>query len=317
MRKENIFQNRIFLHLLFLLSVFLCGCSCDKEKNVSLPNTEIKFLTSSENGIKYKLYISLPEGYHSIESHSHRDSYPVLYLLDPDVEFSLAESIARTLVNYNTINPFIIVGIGYQEQDLAKMDTKTFWDQWDINRARDYVPIEVKTGVDDFEKGDADHAGLATHTGGSEKFKNFIEKEIIPDINRSYRTSNERGLFGHSQGGLFAAWMMLNHPLIFKNYIILSPSLWIEQGQMIQQVFKLSNSAGMKAYFAVGSLEYDSNRSMVDEVKLFYSKLPHSNSFESKLDIIEGENHVSMVPAALTKGLKFLFSEQRLDTRNP
>ena len=111
--------------------------------------------------------------------------------------------------------------------------------------------------------------------------------------------------------------MMLNNPLIFKNYIILSPSLWIEQGQMIRQSFKLSNLAGVKAYFAVGSLEYDSNRSMLDEVKFFYSKLPQNNSFESKLDIIEGENHVSMVPAALTKGLQFLFGYRHLDTRNP
>jgi uncharacterized protein len=253
------------------------------------------------------------------ENHSYRDSYPVLYLLDPDVEFSLAESISRTLVNYNTINPFIIVGIGYQVEDLAKMDPKIFWDQWDINRARDYVPIEVKTGINDLEQGDAAHAGLATYTGGSEKFKNFIEKELIPEVNRSYRTSNEneRALFGHSQGGLFAVWMMLNNPHIFKNYIILSPSLWIEQGQVIKQAFKLSNFAGVKAYFAVGSLEYDSNRSMVDEVKMFYSKLPQSNSFESKLDIIDGENHVSMVPAALTKGLKFIFSDRHLDTRNP
>ena len=77
----------------------------------------------------------------------------MLYLLDPDVDFSLAENIARTLVNYETIKPFIIVGIGYQDQDLSTIDSKIFWDKWILNRARDYIPIQVSAGKEDFEGG--------------------------------------------------------------------------------------------------------------------------------------------------------------------
>lgn len=77
----------------------------------------------------------------------------MLYLLDPDVDFSLAENIARTLVNYNTINPFIIVGIGYLDQDLSTMCSKIFWNKWTENRARDYIPIQVSAGKEDFEGG--------------------------------------------------------------------------------------------------------------------------------------------------------------------
>ena len=62
MIKNNVLQNRILLHSLFWLSLFVSGCSCDKEKSVSLPNTEIKLISSSENGVKYKIYVSLPEG---------------------------------------------------------------------------------------------------------------------------------------------------------------------------------------------------------------------------------------------------------------
>ena len=99
----------------------------------------------------------------------------------------------------------------------------------------------------------------------------------------------------------------LNHPLIFKKHIILGLSLWVEKGQMIKQANKLQSSAKITAYFAVGSKEHDANRSMVDEVKLFYSDLPKNKNFKSKLEIIDDENHVSMIPAALTKGFKFLF----------
>ena len=285
----------------------LCSCSPDHTKQVTIPNTEIKQITA--NNVKYKLFISLPEGYNSKGHHSYRESYPVLYLLDPDVEFGLAANIARTMVNYDNIEPFIIVGIGYQDQDLSTMDSKTFWDKWTKNRARDYIPIQVSAGREDFEGGDHEYKGLASYTGGSQKFKDFIEKELIPYINSSYRTSNERALSGHSLGGLFATWMMLNHPSVFEKYIILGPSLWIEKGQMMKQANKLQSSTKITAYFAVGSKEHDANRSMVDEVKLFYSDLPKNKNFKSKLEIIDDENHVSMVPASLTKGFKFLFGK--------
>ena len=184
-----------------------------------------------------------------------------------------------------------------------------FWDKWTRNRARDYIPIQVSEGKEDFEGGDHEYKGLSIYTGGSEKFKDFIEKKLIPYIDSFYRTSTERVLSGHSQGGLFTTWMMLNYPLVFEKYIILGPSLWVEKGQMISQSHKLNTVVKMKAYFAVGSLEYDANRSMVNEVKLFYAGLPKSDGFKSKMEIIDDENHVSMVPSALTKGFKFLFGK--------
>ena len=289
--------------------VLLCSCSSKYTTQVTIPNTEIKQLTASANNVKYKLFISLPEGYHSKEHHSYRESYPVLYLLDPDVEFGLAENIARTMINYDNIEPFIIVGIGYQDQDLSTMDSKIFWDKWTRNRARDYIPIQVSSGKEDFEGGDHEYKDLARLTGGSAKFKDFIEKELIPYIDKAYRASNERALVGHSQAGLFTTWMMLNHPSIFEKYIILGPSLWVEKSQIIKQSNQLQSSNKITAYFSVGSLEYDARGSMVDNVKLFYSGLPKSKNFKSKLEIIDNENHVSMAPAALTKGFKFLFGK--------
>jgi uncharacterized protein len=274
-----------------------------------LPNTEIRFITSKENNVAYKLFVSLPEGYHTKGHHSYLENYSVLYLLDPDVEFGMAENIARSMVNYDTIRPFIIVGIGYQNQDLTTMNSKEFWEQWTKNRARDYIPIQVKQGKEEFEGGDHEYHGLSQLTGGSSKFKDFIEKELIPHINRTYRASNERALVGHSQAGLFTTWMMLEHPDIFEKYIILSPSLWVEKGKMLEQSSKLQHSNNITAYFAAGSMEHDARGSMVNDLKTFYDSLPKNKGFKSKLEIIEDENHVSMVPIALTKGLKYLFGK--------
>jgi len=289
-------KNIIALLAFFLLS----ACTHRPESQITLPNTEIRSITSQQNNVAYKLFVSLPEGYNTKGHHSYLESYPVVYLLDPDVEFGMAENIARTMVNYATIRPFIIVGIGYQNQDLTTMNSKEFWDQWTKNRARDYIPIQVKQGKEDFEGGDHQYQGLSQITGGSSKFKDFIAKELIPYINQTYRTSNERALAGHSQAGLFTTWMMLEHPDIFEKYIILSPSLWVEKGQILKQSSKLEHSNTITAYFAAGSQEHDARGSMVNDLKTFYDSLPKDNGFKSKLEIIEDENHVSMVPIALT-----------------
>jgi predicted alpha/beta superfamily hydrolase len=296
-------------NIICLISLILSACSYKHNSQITLPNTEIMHITSKENHVAYKLFISLPEGYNSRGHYSYRENYPVLYLLDPDVEFAMLENIARTMVNYDTIRPFIIVGIGYQNEDLTTMKSKEFWEQWTKNRARDYIPFQVEQGKEDFEAGDHEYNGLASHTGGSEKFKDFIEQELIPYINQTYRTSNERVLVGHSQAGLFTTWMMLEHPDIFEKYIILSPSLWVEKGRILKQSSKLKHSNTITAYFAAGSMEHDERGSMVNDLKAFYDSLPKAKGFKSKLEIIEDENHVSMVPIALTKGLKYLFGK--------
>jgi predicted alpha/beta superfamily hydrolase len=298
-------------NIIVLLSFFiLSACTHHRpESQITLPNTEICSITSQQNNVAYRLFISLPEGYRTKGHHSYQENYPVLYLLDPDVEFGMAENIARTMVNYETIRPFIIVGIGYQNQDLTTMKSKEFWDQWTKNRARDYIPIQVEQGKEDFESGDHEYKGLSQLTGGSSKFKDFIAKELIPYINQTYRTSNERALVGHSQAGLFTTWVMLEHPDIFKKYIILSPSLWVEKGQILKQSSTLQHSNTITAYFAAGSMEHDARGSMVNDLKTFYDSLPKDKGFKSKLEIVEDENHVSMVPIALTKGLKYLFGK--------
>lgn len=99
-------------------------------------------------------------------------------------------------------------------------------------------------------------------------------------------------------------WMMLNYPQIFEKYIMPSPSLWIEKGQMMTQFRRLNHSEKVKAYFAVGSLEQDTKGSMVNALELFYTALPKSKLFESKFQIIESENHVSIVPEGFDKRLK-------------
>ena len=102
---------------------------------------------------------------------------------------------------------------------------------------------------------------------------------------------------------------MLENSDIFEKYIILSPSLWVEKGKVLKQSSTLQHSNNITAYFTAGSMEHNARGIMVNDLKTFYDSLPKNKGFKSKLEIIEDKNHVSMVPIALIKGLKYLFGK--------
>ena len=65
---------------------------------------------------------------------------------------------------------------------------------------------------------------------GAADFSNFIEAGLIPYVENNYRATNYRTLIGHSYGGLFTIYTLLNHPYLFSNYLAIDPSLdWDDQ----------------------------------------------------------------------------------------
>jgi tetratricopeptide (TPR) repeat protein len=71
--------------------------------------------------------------------------------------------------------------------------------------------------------------------GEAESFSNFIEKELIPYVENKYPVTNFRTIIGHSYGGLFTIYSLLNHPNLFANYLAIDPSLdWDGQKLLIE-----------------------------------------------------------------------------------
>jgi len=124
-----------------------------------------------------------------------KDAYPVLVLQDPESEFTLAVAAVDMLSDSGRIPPMIVVGIK------------------NTNRTRDMTPSRPAKPF----------GGSA---GGADKFLAFIADELLPTIDRMYRTRPYRVLVGHSLGGLFAVYALMNRPDAFQGYIAISPSLW-------------------------------------------------------------------------------------------
>jgi predicted alpha/beta superfamily hydrolase len=156
----------------------------------------------------FHLFIHVPEDY----AHHNDHSYPVIYLLDANVYFDIVADEMR-----RRGSRAILVGIGYK--DFPMMDSL---------RTRDYtfpaLPLE---------------AGMP-NSGGAPAFLSFIQDELMPYMNKAYRTeAYNNSLMGHSLGGyftLFALEQALSGGVPhFKNYIAASPSLHYSDRYILHQ----------------------------------------------------------------------------------
>jgi len=127
---------------------------------------------------------------------------PTIYLLDGDVHFDYVVGMISFLATQKLIPPTRVVAIT------------------NVNRNRDFTPV-------------SDPATPAS--GGASRFHAFIEQELVPFIQKRYYTSGYRILLGHSLGGMFASWSMLNHQDAFDAYIAISPYLQWSDSYMIRE----------------------------------------------------------------------------------
>lgn len=118
-----------------------------------------------------------------------------------------------------------------------------------------------------------------------------------------FRLSSQKIIVGHSFGGLFNSFMMLTRPHVFSGYINVSPSLWYDQGSIFKKIDNINKNSknNLSAFFAIGALE----NSMVDDMKRFVSLLPKAR-LRVKSVVLPEENHDTVFPAALTRGLIYL-----------
>ena len=146
------------------------------------------------------ILVRTPPGYDA-----NKTSYPVLYMTDGDAHMAHTASTVEFLARNGRISELIVVGIV------------------NTDRTRDLTPT----------KGTGPNAAQNPTAGGADKFLKFIETELIPEIEKSYRVQPYRILAGHSLGGLFAIHTMITHPDLFKSYIAVSPSLqWSDQATL-------------------------------------------------------------------------------------
>jgi len=134
-----------------------------------------------------------------------KTKYDVIYVLDGDGNTKTMADIQQFIKGENFMPQVIIVGV------------------LNIDRNKDLTP----TREDGFNT-----------SGGADKFLSFLKNELIPYIDKTYPSDGDNILFGHSFGGLFVTYALLNEPQAFKSYLAADPSYWWGKDMMLAMAAK-------------------------------------------------------------------------------
>ncbi len=76
---------------------------------------------------------------------------------------------------------------------------------------------------------------IAPRVGGSAAFRGFIRDELMPEVGKRYRGTDETGIIGESLAGLFIVETFFLEPDLFDTYIALSPSIWWNKEELVRK----------------------------------------------------------------------------------
>lgn len=303
---KNIYKNNsrlIIITLLVLLASATVHELMGQVNSTPVINQKAEHvLQSMINKTTYHLSISLPQHYSpKVTTH-----YPVLYILDGGLAFPIAHAARTSMDIFGDLDKMIIVGIEYEwKQSLTP---------WMTNRWKDYTPTkdEAFDASPTYKKAFGLTEG-ALLSGGAPVFLNVIKTEIIPFIDKNYKTTTERGISGHSFGGLFVSYCLFMAPDLFDKYGINSPSLWWNSKEMfkIEKTFSAKNqSLPVQIFISVGSKE---GKSMTPVMTAFADTLKSRNykGLTLTTHIFDDETHMSVVPAMISRTLRVLYGPEK------
>lgn len=250
-----------------------------------VPNSELRALPTNAHGRTYQLHIGLPGSY---REHPTR-RYPVVFVTDAYWDFQKIDAIRGSLVYDRVVPEFIIVGLGYAG---GKLD-------YDRLRRWELSPVPLGQGDD------------AADSGHAADFLRVLESEIIPFVEREYRTDPaHRVLAGASMGGLFALYAMYTKPELFTGYIAASPAVVFGDDWLLGYADRFAAAKRPLPVRLFVSGGGDESPGFLGGVTRFNEHLtahrPEGLAYQFR--IIEGARHSGMQFESYVRGLTFVFA---------
>ena len=240
-------------------------------------------LTSKVLQEERPIIISLPYGYENSDA-----NYPVIYLLDGLGNIKHQIGTVALLTESGKIPPVIIVAIE------------------SLDRSRDLTPSNAGKDV----YGGTGKEGIP-QSGGAPVFLQFLEEELIPFVESNFQTHPYRILEGHSFGGLFGTYALMDKTALFDAYIIQSPALWWNKEEMTEKAkefFKSTAVMNTSVYFGIGGGDgWGMRQELIRYVDVIKQNTPEN--FRWMHEEIGDEGHDDARLLLNYYGLKFVFSD--------
>jgi uncharacterized protein len=228
------------------------------------------------------LNIYLPNGYHPDSV----TTYPVVYVLDGSAheDFPHIAGLVQFMNMYEVMPQSIVVGIA------------------NVDRYRDFThPSE-----------DPEDLESLPQSGGSEKFMDFLQKEVQPLVDKEYLTNGHNTIVGQSLGGLLATEILMKRPDMFDDYIIVSPSLWWDRQSLIDTApayFKEHQELKKKVFVSMGT-EHPVMHEVADELVKAMADSGNKN-MRYTFSPLPDEDHATILHLAAYKGFQWLNLEEQ------
>jgi hypothetical protein len=222
-----------------------------------------------------KIIIHLPRNYDK------NKEYLVMYVLDGSTQDKHIANKLDILSTAGYIPETVVVG-------LPNVSAK--------GRQRDYTPPYMRMDIDEKD----------SPLGKADLFLLFMEKELIPFIEKNYSVSKIRSLAGHSRGGLLVMYSLLYKPDMFKGRFCFSPAFWRDDNLIVKKASSFlteNQNMNLFLYMSIGSEENDKMKSgFIEMIKTLNQKENRHLVWYS--DIIKNADHQNNPEISASIGIK-------------
>jgi len=235
--------------------------------NTLTAQTIYKEINSEKLGESRQLKIQVPRNYDTSDK-----KYPVVVVFDGDYLFE------------------IVAG---------NVDYAAYWED---------MPEAIVVGINQYQKRDADcyyseQNSLPIETGAA--FFEFVSMELIPFIDKNFRTENFKVAVGHGQTANFINYYLLKGVPLFQAYISLSPSLAPDmKTYLTEKMPKLEQK--IFYYLAAANNDKGNIKQETEALAKSISSVENDNLLDYS-EIFPDATHYSLPAQAIPKALQKIF----------
>ncbi len=235
--------------------------------------------------------VELPSSYKTSKK-----NYPILVLLDGEMSYHSHSGILNHMTQAGQIPEMIIIAI------------------INVDRVRDYTPTNYLTNLNG-------SSAVENHktSGGSNEFLQFIEEELLLQIEKNYRTNSFKTLMGISHGGLLVGSAFLSKETSFNGFVSMDPSFWWDDQYIVKQLGKTDLNQIKDKRIYVSTADKFENFERIPNVftaninshELFNANLKNKGFSPTKVELeyFEEENHWTVALMSLYHGMQFIYKD--------
>lgn len=275
MRRPRLFAFAIAALLIFAAAFVFVWQGTPVPSLLEGGTTSVLTPPPGPNGTRYVLYAHVP-------SACRTQRCSALYILDGDLWIAEFTRQSNDLIAQNAMRPVVLIGIGYA--DIINSAA---------HRKHDFSPPFGRA---------------PGRTGGADAYLQFFKRTVAPYAEAHLPIARgERGLAGHSYGGLFATYTLCREPDLFREYLIMSPALWFDGGKIYNEQCQ-APSHETQVFLAANAMRTPGSDAMVRDVHRLETLLSSRQHIVLRNQTFAGRDHNGVVAPAARNSLPVLFS---------